>query len=211
MLSSKAPEMVKGKTVLVVGCGGLGCYVVEYLARIGISNIIIADDDIFCCSNLNRQLYSNNNTLNNYKVQIAKERVLEINAGINCIIHKEKINSQNIDSIANGCDIVFDCCDNVATRLMLEAFCEKKGIILIHGALNDLYGQVAAVYPGDRTLANLYHNYEAKPSKTLSYVPAVVAGLQVNEGIKILTGEQSALRGKLMLIDLYNNSLKIVE
>lgn len=210
MLSSKAPDKVKNKTAFVVGCGGLGCYVVEYLARIGMGKIIIADNDTFCQLNMNRQLYSTSNTLQKSKVASAKERVSQINPNIACVIHQTEINKENISSIAEGCDIVFDCCDNVETRLMLEKYCEKADIPLIHGALNDIYGQVATVYPGDRTLEKLYYNCQSHPSKTLSYVPAIVAGIQVSEGVKALSGEGNTLKGKVMLIDLLNNNIEII-
>lgn len=205
MLSNKAPDKIKEKCALIVGCGGLGCYVVEYLARIGLQKMILADDDCFCSSNMNRQLYSTKDTQNKSKIDIAKQRVSQINPNAQCILHKTKIDDKNIDDIALGCDIIFDCCDNVQTRLLLEKFCENKGLILIHGALNDVYGQVATVYPGDKTLSKLYQDFCCKPSKTLSYVPAIVAGYQVSEGIKALTGEGTVLKGQVMLIDLLNN------
>lgn len=165
MLSESAPAKLKDKCALVVGCGGLGCYVVEYLARIGMGKIIIADCDNYCASNMNRQLYAVKDSLGKSKTLIAKQRVRQINQDIQCVAFDQKVTAENIDDISDGCDIVFDCCDNVETRLLLESHCEKKGIVLLHGALNDVYGQVAAVFPGDRTISKIYNGHKCAPPK----------------------------------------------
>jgi molybdopterin/thiamine biosynthesis adenylyltransferase len=158
---------------------------------------------------LNRQLISNLENIGLSKVQEAKKRAFSINKAVQIIPIEEKVDKTNIQKIAMGCDIVFDCSDNVPTRLILEEYCEEKNLPLIHGAIGDLCGQVAAVYPGDRTLSKLYKDFSEKKLPTVSYVPALVASLQVSEGVKALIGE-SQLRGKTMIIDLSTNYIKII-
>ena len=109
MLSESAPAKLKDKCALVVGCGGLGCYVVEYLARIGMGKIIIADCDNYCASNMNGRLYAVKDGLG--KSNAIAARVRQINKIFNASL-LTKGNMENIDDISDGCDIVFDCCDN---------------------------------------------------------------------------------------------------
>lgn len=209
MFSENIEPNIKNKTALVIGCGGLGCYVVEYLSRLNIGKIIIADNDVFSESNLNRQLYSSFETLGKSKVEIAKERVKKINPETFIEIHNIYVNKENIEFIAKDCDIVFDCCDNTNTKLMLENFCEKKELVLIHGAIDNVYGQVATVYPGNRTLSKIYSK-EVTPAKTFSYVPPLIASFQVSEGIKVLTNTGKTLNNKIITIDLRNNEIEIL-
>ena len=146
-MSSRIPEQLKDKTALVVGCGGLGGYVVEHLVRIGMGKIIIADHDCFCHSNLNRQLISNLENIGLSKVQEAKKRAFSINKAVQIIPIEEKVDKTNIQKIAMGCDIVFDCSDNVPTRLILEEYCEEKPATYTRRHRR-LMRSVAAVYPG---------------------------------------------------------------
>ncbi|MFW5780654.1 MAG: HesA/MoeB/ThiF family protein [Bacillota bacterium] len=210
MLSDENFRKIKDKMVLVVGCGGLGGYVVEHLVRIGVGKIVVADDDCFCKSNLNRQLMSTlqNNGLN--KAKEAKKRAAIINDSVEVAAVTERVHKANIEKIALGCDLVFDCCDNISTRLTLEEYCEKNKTVLIHGAINDLCGQVATIYPGDKTISKLYGEKVSKRLSTLSFVPAIVASFQVSEGIKTLLGCKNTLKGKVMVLDLLTNDIKIL-
>ncbi len=210
MFVGQAAEIMKDKQALVVGCGGLGGYVVEFLARLGLGKMVIADNDIYSADNINRQLFATNSTLGKPKVTVAQQRVLEINPSINCIASQIRVDTNNISQIAEGCDIVFDCCDNIETRLILERYCEKANIVLIHGAINDMFGQVSTIYPKDRTLSNLYKHSKTKSSLTLSYVPATVAALQVNEAVKVFIDRNLTLNGKLMIIDLIESTFEVV-
>ncbi len=194
---------LKNLTALVVGAGGLGGYVVELLARLNIKKIICFDGDVFSSSNLNRQLYSNNSNLGKFKVDETAKRVSEFSS-TEFIKIAEFANKENLKNYLGSCDIVFDCSDNVESRLMLERECEKYHKVLCHGAVGEKTGQVTTVFPGDKSLSILYANGKNIKCNTFSYVPPAVASVQVSEAIKALNG-QECLRGIVLLIDLEDN------
>lgn len=202
-----AEKVLSESSALVVGAGGLGGWVIEYLARAGIKKITAVDGDVFSSSNLNRQLYSTSGNLGEYKVFEAKKRIFEINPKVEFVAVSDMLGEKNASGLVSDADIVFDCCDNQVTRLLLEKVCSASKKILIHGAINRTFGQVSAVFPGDGTLSRLYSGRAEKTEKTLAYVPAVIAGLQVNEGIKALVGGENTLGGgKVLFVDFINNS-----
>lgn len=194
---------IKDLTALVIGAGGLGGYVVELLARLNIKKIICFDGDVFSVSNLNRQLYSSNLNLGKFKVDETAKRVSEISS-TEFVKIAEFANKENLKNYMANCDIVFDCSDNVESRLMLERECEKFHKILCHGAVGEKMGQVTTVFPGDKSLSTLYNNEKDLKCKTFSYVPPIVASVQVSEAVKALNG-QECLRGVVLLIDLEDN------
>jgi len=194
---------LKDLTALVVGAGGLGGYVVELLARLNIKTIICFDGDVFSKSNLNRQLYSSNSNLGKFKVDETAKRVSEFSS-TEFIKIPQFANKENLKNYLGSCDVVFDCSDNVESRLMLERECEKFHKILCHGAVGEKTGQVTTVFPGDKSLSTLYANGKNLKCNTFSYVPPVVASVQVSEAIKALNGTD-CLRGIVLLIDLEDN------
>ena len=194
---------LKDSTALVVGAGGLGGYVIELLARLNVKSIICYDGDVFSSGNLNRQLYSSNSNLGKFKVDETAKRVAEFSA-TEFIKIPEFANKDNLKNYMSGCDIVFDCSDNVETRLLLERECEKFQKILCHGAVGDKMGQITTVFPGDKSLSTLYAKGHNLKCNTFSYVPPIVASVQVSEAVKALSG-QECLRGIVLLIDLEDN------
>jgi len=198
------------KTIMIVGCGGLGCYVAELLARCNVKRIIIMDDDVFNESNMNRQLYCTKETLKQPKVTVAKERIEKISE-TEVVVIKDKFPKAIEDDYFNCCaDVIIDCLDNIAGRLLLEEYAYERKVPLIHGAIDGLFGQIAVIYPGDYTLKKIYKNYDGKPSETISVTPCLVASLMVNETLKVLQNIPSD-RGEMILVDLTNTTLRKIK
>lgn len=149
-------ETLQTRRVLVVGCGGLGGYAVEYLARLGVGHIVAVDGDTFSESNLNRQLLSSIATLGQSKSEVAVDRIHSINPDIEAIAIKEFFNENNAVRLLDSIDLVIDALDNVAARFILEDACEKAGIFIVHGAVQGWNMQATVVQPGSRTLHSLY-------------------------------------------------------
>ena len=177
--------MLLDKTAIIIGAGGLGGYVVEYLARLNIAKLVIMDGDVFDESNLDRQLYSAYENLGKFKAQAAAERIKKISR-TDAFAVNEFFPNDIIDGI--NADIIVDCLDNVKDRLLLEEYAANRGIPLVHGAINGAFGQVTTIMPGDYTLKYIYKDREISVSKTMSYVPALVAALEASEALKTLTG-----------------------
>lgn len=197
------------KTVLVVGCGGLGCNVVEYLARSKIGRLIIVDGDIFEPDNVNRQLYCNVKSLGRYKANVAAEKIADFSETYTVVID-DYFPTKRLEKYENDIDIVVDCLDNVKSRLELERYTEKLGIPLVHGAINGTYGQIATIYPKDQIMAKIYKGEIPETQETMAYVPSLVASLQAAQVVNYLNGEET-LRGEIIFIDLKGMTLNRVK
>lgn len=206
MLSREENESLKNFRVCVIGCGGLGGYVIELLGRLGIGTLTAVDGDEFEETNLNRQLLSSEEVIGKSKAFTAQERMKKVNSEI--VIHPIHtfVTEKNCDEIIGGHHIVVDALDNMISRRMLEEHCEKLNIPLIHGAIAGWYGQVSTIMPGDRTLKKIYPADENKGAETElgnpSFSPALVASIQVAETLKVLLHKGEILQKKLLTIDL---------
>lgn len=125
-------NLIKSKTVAIIGLGGVGGYALETLVRSGIESIILVDYDTIDISNINRQIIATTKNIGTKKIEAAKLRALEINPNCKITTLDLKLNEDNIDSLFNfKIDYIIDACDtiNVKKRLILE--CHKRKIKLI--------------------------------------------------------------------------------
>ncbi|MDD3306382.1 MAG: HesA/MoeB/ThiF family protein [Acetobacterium sp.] len=201
-------ERIQNATVCVVGCGGLGGYIIEMLARVGIGSLILIDGDVFEDSNQNRQLFSTENNLGTPKAQAAADRVKLINKEVTTTYYHDFLDEKNGFAIIGEADLVIDALDNVPTRLTVQTLCKQKNIPLIHGAIGGWFAQITTVFPEDDTLSRLYAKEKEYDSKSLgnpSFTPALAASLEVSEALKVITGKEDILRNKLLYIDLLSN------
>lgn len=214
-LSKEENESLKEKKVCVIGCGGLGGYIIEMLGRFGVGNIIAVDGDVFEESNLNRQLLSDMTTLSKNKAYEAQNRMKKVNPDIKVIPISENFTEDNYKSILSDCQVAIDALDNIKSRLLLQNCCEELGIPLVHGAIGGWYGQVTTILPGDRTFDKIYKRHMDEkiknPMGNPPFIPALVASIEVSESIKILINRGSLLRNKMLFINLLDNSFDIIE
>jgi len=214
-LTSLENESLKNFKVCVIGCGGIGGYVIEMLGRIGIGNLTCVDGDKFDETNLNRQLYSDECSLNLSKAIRAKERMAKVNSLITVKPVEKNITEENAVEILKGHDVVIDALDNIKTRLLLEDVCENLKIPLVSGAIGGWYAQLTTIFPGDRTLHKIFKNEaELGIEKKLgnpSFTPALTASIQVSEAVKVLLRRGETLSKKLLFIDLLTNEYDIIE
>jgi molybdopterin/thiamine biosynthesis adenylyltransferase len=191
-------------SVTVIGCGGLGCFVIEELARLGIGSLRICDPDTFTPSNLNRQLYAHNTTIGQYKADAAAERIQSIQS-LTDVLALRTIFQESESPLFTDTEVVVDCLDNAIGRLELAKLCNNKKLPLVHGAVDQWYGQVGVQLAGGHLIRALYG--ETTEDKTdspsvLSCTVAVIASLQVAETCKLLLGMKSPLHNNWMSIDL---------
>jgi len=214
-LSANDVLLLHTKKVCVIGCGGLGGYIIETLARLGVLHITAVDYDVFEESNLNRQLFSEERLIGSYKVDAAIERIKKVNSDVKITGIKEKLTQKNAHEIIHEHDIVMDALDNMETRLLLADACAELQIPMIHGAVAGWYGQVAAIFPGDNILQKLYDNRATnhgieKELGNLPFTVTTVAAMQCAECVKVLTGKD-VKRGTLIAVDLLNNEIKHIK
>lgn len=202
-VSAEEQAVLARKKVLVVGCGGLGGYLIEYLARMGVGEIAAADGDVFEPSNLNRQLLSTRDLLGTGKALAARERARAVNPAVAVRAVEAFLDEGNADELVRGRDLALDALDNVPARLVLEDACAREGVPIVHGAIRGWTAQVAVVPPGSGALRRLYGRAAAPAEKTsLPFTPAFCAAVQAAEAVKLLCGRPPALEGKLLLADL---------
>lgn len=194
-------EKIAGKTVAVIGAGGLGGYVIGELMRLPLGELVIVDGDVFSVSNLDRQLFSSTATLGKNKAEVAKLEVEKVGFIENVTAFTAFFNIQNGEELLKSADIAIDCTDNLYARLELETVCDRLAIPLVHGAINGAVGQVAVIMPASHGLTKLYGGkLPRKTQKTLPYVPAATASLQVSEAVKVLAGEPTLI-GEMLIAD----------
>jgi molybdopterin/thiamine biosynthesis adenylyltransferase len=202
--------------VAVIGCGGLGGYIIEELARLGVGMIKAIDPDVFEEHNLNRQILCKVSDIGKPKATVAKTRVQAVNPAVKIISVVKPFSNESGVELLEAMDVVVDALDSVPTRIELAECCEKLNIPMVHGTIGGWYGQVTTQLPGDNTVQMIYKSCkEAKGVERVlgnpSFTPAVVASLEVAEVCKILLGQGTALRKRMLFINLLDMEIDQVE
>lgn len=192
--------------VVVIGCGGLGGHIIESLARVGIGHIRAIDPDRFEEHNLNRQILSSTSTIGLPKVQVAAQRVKEINPAISLQPVEEAFSAANSNLLMDA-DVVVDAIDTIPTRLLLAEQCRLLKMPLVHGAIGGWYGHVCTIFPGDEALELIYADQSGDRGVEQNlgnpaFTPAVVASIQSAEVVKVLLGKRTSLHNRQLIIDL---------
>jgi len=195
-------------TVAVVGAGGLGGTIIELLARQGTGHIIIIDNDRFAEQNLNRQLMSTEQNLDEYKAIIATRRVKEINSAIAVTTFLERLTTENAAKLLKNAQVVVDGLDNLPSRFAVEEACRGRGIPYVYGTIAGFSGQLMTIYPEDAGLSCIYGSSDSLPEQGIevkignpSATPAIIAAWQVQEIVKIITGIGKPIRNHLLILD----------
>lgn len=190
------------KKVFVAGCGGLGGNIINMLLRIGVGSIAAADGDVFELSNLNRQLFSSMDVIGVSKAQAARAYAARVNPEVSFTAHDEFIGKDNVSAMIEGCGAVIDALDNIPSRRLLKAECDRQGIPYIYGAISGWTAQAAVSLPGDGLLDILYPEGAAVTgNSSLSFTPALCAALQCSLCVRLLCGKDVEC-GKLYCFDL---------
>ena len=208
IFGENAQEKLKKAKVAIVGLGGLGSPISIYLTAAGIGQLLLIDEQKPELSNLNRQiLHGEQDLKKKAKTASAREKLNRLNSEINIETYPKRISGENIESLLRDVDIVVDALDNFETRYLLNEFCVKRGIPLVHAAVEGFYGQITTIIPGKTPcLKCLFPN---PPRKRKFPIIGVTAGffgvLEANEAVKLITGYGTTLIGKLFVYDLSRN------
>lgn len=215
LMSPEEIIALKDKRICVVGCGGLGGYTIEMLARLGVGMITAIDGDVFDETNLNRQLLSEEALMGHSKAASAKLRIHKVNSEVEVVPQTVFLSEDNAEALIAGHDVVVDALDNISTRKILERACSENNIPLIHGAIAGWYGQVTTIMPGSDVFSKLYPEKANKGIETEwgnpSFTPALVASIQVSETLKVLLNKGEPLVGKLLTLNLLDHEYQIFE
>ncbi|NOY37035.1 MAG: HesA/MoeB/ThiF family protein [Chlorobi bacterium] len=203
-------KKLKNAKVLVVGAGGLGCPVLQYLSAAGVGTLGIMDDDFVDESNLQRQVLYGLNDLGKLKAIIARERLTEKNPLIQYRILNIRLHDKNVLEIVPEYDIVVDATDNYPSRYLINDVCVTLGKPMVYGAIYQFEGHVSVLnYKGGPTYRCLFpeapRRFEApEPTETgvIGVLPGVIGTLQATEVVKMILGRKEILAGKLLIVDI---------
>lgn len=202
-------QKLKAAKVLVVGCGGLGCPVLQYLAAAGVGTLGLLDFDQVDDSNLQRQVLYATSDVGRPKAVVAAEKLQAQNPFIQLRPHQVHLSSTNALALFQEYDIVVDCSDNFATRYLVNDACVILGKPLVFGAIFKFEGQVSVFnYQNGPTYRCLYPQPPAAgeaPScaeiGVLGVLPGLVGTMQATETLKIILALGEVLSGRLLLVD----------
>lgn len=209
-------ERLLNAKVLVIGAGGLGSPILNYLAAAGVGHITVLDDDRVELSNLQRQTIHTEARVGELKVESARQALMGLNSSISVDARAERLTPANALELFNAHDIVLDGADNFATRYLSNDAAELTGTPLVWGTIMQFSGQISVFHPGQgpmlRDLFPDIPDADSVPSCALGGVLGALAGqvgsMMVIEAIKVLTRVGEPLIGRLLLIDALNASTR---
>jgi len=199
--------------VVLVGLGGLGGYVLETLARMGVGHIAAADGDRFEESNLNRQLLATAATVGRSKAEAALARARQINPAVEFTAHAGFWKAEGMDRALSGADLCVDALGGLDDRPALTRAAAEAGVPLVTAAIAGASGYVATVLPGQPGPAALMGTGAAAEDSLGSPAPSVAlaANLQCSEALCLLMGRPAALAGKMLVFDLADMTFEKVQ
>jgi len=201
--------------VLVIGAGGLGCPILQYLAAAGVGTLGIVDHDVVELSNLHRQILYTVADTGKSKASCAEEKLSLFNPDITILPYPVQLSNKNAAAIISEFDIVIDGSDNFPTRYMVNDICVLLNKPLIYGALSAAEGQVAIFNVPDKE--GIKVNYRdlfpiaPQPGEVLNcseagvlgVLPGIIGTMQANEAIKLIAGIGEPLINQMLIYDMY--------
>lgn len=200
---------LKQAKVLVIGAGGLGCPILQYLAAAGVGAIGIIDHDVIDQSNLQRQILYTTEDIGKSKAETAALRLGKLNPFVKFTVYKEQLTKKNALSLFSLYDVIVDGSDNFATRYLTNDAAIITNKPLVYGAIFKFEGQVSVFnYKGSASYRCLYPsppNPEESPNCSeigvLGVLPGIIGSLQASETIKIICGIGEVLANKLFMFN----------
>ncbi len=207
----EAQRRLKGAKVFVVGAGGLGSPILQYLAAAGVGTIGLIDDDVVEVTNLQRQVIHRTQSVGQRKVDSAAAEVVAINPHVRVNKYAERLAPENILRIIEDYDVVVDGTDNFGTRYLVNDACELTGTPLVWGTIFRFAAQLSVFYPGvGPTLRDLFPEIpdpESVPScaegGVLGVLPGLVGTAMATEAIKLLAGVGEPAIGRVLIYDAW--------
>ncbi len=212
-------EKLQGAKVLVIGAGGLGCPVLQYLSAAGVGTIGVVDFDVVSATNLHRQVLFSQADVGKEKVACAIDVLSKQNPFVKFVPHTKGINNNNALEIIKDYDLVIDGTDNFSTRYLVNDACVLLNKTLVYGSISKFEGQVSlfnAPTSNDERGPNYRCLFPEPPSPesapncsevgVLGILPGIIGCLQANEAIKYITGAGQNLIGKLFVFNALNMS-----
>ena len=214
-------KKILSSRVLIIGAGGLGSPVAEFLSRAGIGSIGIVDDDRVSLSNLHRQSLYNTSDVGKFKVKIAKDAVKKINPNTKVTTYKIRLNNHNFKKIINDYEYIVDGSDNFTTKFLLNDYCLKFKKILVTGAISKFDGHVFTFNFKNKKVPCLRCFFQesnisddllnCESEGILGTVAGIVGTIQANEILKKILNIGTGLDGYIFILDLLHLNFRKVK
>ena len=207
--------------VLIIGMGGLGCPVAEFLIRAGVGTIGIVDSDRVDLSNIHRQSLYDVNDLNKSKVFAAQKKLIKINSKAKIRCFKIRLNSKNLHKMISKYDYIVDGTDNFKTKFLINDFCKVKKKFLVTGAINKFDGHIFTFNFEDKKTPCIRSFFQEKEISDdilnceyegiLGTVAGIIGTMQANEILKKILDIGKSLNGNILILDLLNLEFRKVK
>jgi molybdopterin-synthase adenylyltransferase len=214
-------KKILSSRVLIVGAGGLGSPVAEFLSRAGVGSLGIIDDDKVSLSNLHRQSLYNTSDIGKHKVKIANNKIKKINPNTKVTTYKIRLNNNNFKKIISNYDYIVDGSDNFTTKFLLNDFCLKFKKILVTGAISKFDGHVFTFNFKDKKVPCLRCFFQeseisddllnCESDGILGSVAGIVGTIQANEVLKKILNIGTGLDGYIFILDLLHLNFRKVK
>jgi molybdopterin/thiamine biosynthesis adenylyltransferase/rhodanese-related sulfurtransferase len=209
-------QKLKKAKILVVGAGGLGCPVLQYIVAAGVGTIGIIDNDVVDFSNLHRQILYNVDDIGQPKATVVKQKLQLLNPHIAITAYAERLTKNNIETIFEPYDLIIDGSDNFATRYLVNDYCVSLNKTLVFGSILKFEGQVSVF---NHLNGPNYRDVFPEPPAdelnncseigVLGVLPGIIGTYMANEAIKVIIGMGQILSGRLMMIDALSNQVNL--
>jgi len=214
-------KKILSSKVLIIGMGGLGSPVAEFLSRAGIGSLGIVDDDKVGLSNLHRQSLYNTSDIGKFKVKVVKDKIEKINPHTRVNIYKIRLNDNNFKKIINDYDYIVDGSDNFKTKFLLNDFCLKFKKTLVTGAISKFDGHIFTFNFKNKKLPCLRCFFQesnisddllnCESEGILGTVAGIVGTIQANEVIKKILNIGTGLDGYIFILNLLHLNFRKVK
>jgi adenylyltransferase/sulfurtransferase len=211
-------EKLKRAKILVIGAGGLGCPVLQYLTAAGVGNIGIAEFDTVDETNLQRQILYGTTDVGKLKSIIAKNHLNYLNPNVEVEVYNLRCDASNSLSILEKYDVIVDATDNFDARYIINDACVILGKPMVHGSIYKYEGVISVFnYNGGATYrcynpqakTNDYRNPLPSGVGLFGVLPGIIGTYLANEVIKVVTETGDILSGKVLLINIFTNTFNI--
>jgi adenylyltransferase/sulfurtransferase len=213
-------KIIKSK-ILIIGMGGLGCPVAEFLTRAGVGTLGIIDYDNVDLSNIHRQSLFNISDIKKSKVLVAKKKLKKINSKTNIICHKIRIDKNNLTKIIKEYNYVVDGSDNFETKFLINDTCKKFKKFLVTGAISKFNGHIFTFDFKDIKTPCIRSFFQEKKISddilnceyegVLGTVAGIIGTIQANEILKKILNIGKNLNGFILILDLLNLNFRKVK
>lgn len=215
----KGQEKIKKASVLVVGAGGLGCPVLQYLTAAGVGKIGIIEFDVVDETNLQRQILYGTSDVGKLKSIIAKNHLEHLSLISNLKMINLRLDESNAINIIKEFDIIIDATDNLETRYIINDSCVILNKPMVHGSIYKYEGLVSVFnYNGGPTYrcfnpespGGQFKNPDPSEVGLFGVLPGITGAYMANEVIKMITGAGDILSGKVLVFNSFYNYFKII-